>query len=300
MRAPRGRPWRSKGRMLLLLLSLSCARGAAGMGFLSRRRVLTDARDALALVAGSVVSAQAVVKLQGPIHRRLNSEDDEVLGRSLLELNADFRVQQRAWKAGRAATLEESRGAASRLLAIREAILECAGRCADREWDAVAAALRSAPLDALSVEVTFDTLMHSEEISEEGLREIGWGWGMCGWRLGCGSAADVEEALAELRARNGMLLPREAIFCLDVALRGVDSALAVCQAARLVDVQIRSRRESLASMIAESLEGVDDGAEDDWAAQNPELAAELDELLSNEEALDDYLELDAEVGGTIV
>jgi len=43
-----------------------------------------------------------------------------------------------------------------------------------------------------------------------------------------------------------------------------------------------------------------DSVADEWAEENPELARQLEEMLTDEEKLNEYLELDSEVGNTIV
>jgi len=251
-------------------------------------------------VGSSLAGARVIVELQGPLRRRVASEDDEVSGRSLPELNEAYRRQ---WHSGSAR--EDAAAAAAELLALRAAIIQCAELAVVQDWEALGVVAAEAPMDGGSVERIFDTLARADSLAKEQREEIGWNWGACGWRRdACGAAADVEEALAELRIRNGMLLPREALFVLDVALRGVDSAIAAAATAGLVDkTEVAADRRSLAQVMSDrmSADGDDDeGGDDGWAAANPELARELEEMLSDEEKMDAYLELDSEVGNTIV
>lgn len=95
-----------------------------------------------------------------------------------------------------------------------------------RETGALEIENRLAPLSAKLSSVA-ETLARAP-LSAEFRAAIGWPWGMCGWRRGCGPLADAEKALSTLRAQLGMLSLEEARFLVDVARRSVDEARAVC------------------------------------------------------------------------
>lgn len=78
------------------------------------------------------------------------------------------------------------------------------------------------------------TLARADGIPLSVRQDVGWPWGLCGWRH-CGPLADAEKALATLRAQSGMLTPSSDMrFLVDVARRSVDEARGTCRAAGLV------------------------------------------------------------------
>jgi hypothetical protein len=78
------------------------------------------------------------------------------------------------------------------------------------------------------------TLARADGVPLSVRQDVGWPWGLCGWRH-CGPLADAEKALATLAAQSGMLAPSPDMrFLVDVARRSVDEARGVCRAAGLV------------------------------------------------------------------
>jgi len=78
------------------------------------------------------------------------------------------------------------------------------------------------------------TLARADGVPLSVRQDVGWPWGLCGWRH-CGPLADAEKALTTLRAQSGMLTPGSDMrFLVDVARRSVDEARGACRAAGLV------------------------------------------------------------------
>jgi hypothetical protein len=77
------------------------------------------------------------------------------------------------------------------------------------------------------------TLALAPDLPASFRREVGWGWGLCGWRHNCGALADAEKAFSTLQAQAGMLTVEECRFLVDVMRRSVDEVLGLISTASL-------------------------------------------------------------------
>ena len=95
------------------------------------------------------------------------------------------------------------------------------GSTDDDDDDAAWAELRSL---SESMNAAALVLMRSRMLSSDAREDIGWGWGLCGWRR-CGAASDAEKSLSVLIGGRGILSPPEIAFLVDCTLRSLDAIL---------------------------------------------------------------------------
>ncbi|EOD34260.1 hypothetical protein EMIHUDRAFT_433951 [Emiliania huxleyi CCMP1516] len=172
---------------------------------------------------------------------RLRSQNELAPRRAALD--ADWRELRRS-----PPTREQTRQAFEEVVRVRDAIREARALAEAQRWAELGALLPADTVPALERAATL--LAASASLTADQRAAIGWQWGACGWRR-CGAQADAAQALSKLRANLGMVVPLEALFYLDVALRATDEIVALGVESRLLPPSAAGahadylRRESL-------------------------------------------------------
>ena len=164
---------------------------------------------------------------------RLRSQNELAPRRAALD--ADWRELRRS-----PPTREQTAQAFEEVVRVRDAIREARALAEAQRWAELGALLPADTVPALERAATL--LAASASLTADQRAAIGWQWGACGWRR-CGAQADAAQALSKLRANLGMVVPLEALFYLDVALRSTDEIGA--PDARKTPLNSHPRREAL-------------------------------------------------------
>eukprot|EP00316_Scyphosphaera_apsteinii_P002152 CAMPEP_0119338140 /NCGR_PEP_ID=MMETSP1333-20130426/95430_1 /TAXON_ID=418940 /ORGANISM="Scyphosphaera apsteinii, Strain RCC1455" /LENGTH=288 /DNA_ID=CAMNT_0007349349 /DNA_START=245 /DNA_END=1111 /DNA_ORIENTATION=+ len=202
------------------------------LGELSRRQMLNHALQTF--ISGAGVGIAGLVHLQTQQLRLAPgadslSEDDELFALHSLSGPAailERKVLEAEWRALRqqGPTVEETRRAFRDVVSVRDAIDSARQLASARRWDELNELLPASTVPQLEHAAT--VLASSHYLQADERTAIGWQWGACGNKQ-CGAQADAGQALCKLRASLGMVVPLEALFYLDIALRATDEIVAV-------------------------------------------------------------------------